>query len=40
MKKAKKPRVDLVVPNRENPDSLFHELDLLNLDTLIADREP
>ena len=39
MKKAKKLRVDLVVHNQENLDSIFLEIDLLNFKILTMDHE-
>ena len=39
MKEAKKLRVDLVVPNQENLDSIFLEIDLLNFKILTVDHE-
>ena len=39
MKEAKKPRDDLVVPNQENLDSLFLEIDLLNFEISTVDHE-
>ena len=39
MKKAKKLRVDLVVHNQENLDSIFLEIDLLNFKILTVDHE-
>ena len=39
MKEAKKPRNDLVVPNQENLDSLFLNIDLLNFEILTVDHE-
>ena len=39
MKEAKKLRVDLVVSNQENLDSLFLKIDFLNFEILTVDHE-